>query len=217
MSQLECIQAPVSVTPAAEKVAISLRIRSEASTNGTASRAPVASPSRMSRSSKGRIPRWRKDDLMARLGRSVGGDAIIPHLRTKSHGDQGGGSRDEAVQHDRHLQRRGPQNQADQAGDLEAAELGQHVERIVALRSIRVDGPANHVYLVPPAALVDSRAAAGHIFRTRTGQHRGQGTGTGRVGNAHFADGEQAERTLWTQSGQATSMPMWIAFSAAAE
>ena len=61
------------------------------------------------------------------------------------------------------------QDDADEPGDLEAAHLGEHVERVGRIGAIDHERAADHGDLPPPAGLVHAGASAGHLLGRRAG------------------------------------------------
>ena len=120
----------LSLTPAESKVAISRRIFAAACTVGTASTAPVPSPSRMPRSRTGERPELLEDDRRPRLARTVARDQVPGDLGGKRRAISGRGRGDDPVDDHGHPTRRRTDDEAAQRRDLEAAELRQHDQRL---------------------------------------------------------------------------------------
>ena len=97
----------LSVTPAESKVATSRRAARRPARAGSASTAPVPSPSRRSRSSSGRRPEGVEREPVPGLGRAVPGDAGVDGGGRERGRDERGGAGDDAVEHHRDTPGRG--------------------------------------------------------------------------------------------------------------
>jgi len=184
--------APASVTPADSKVAISRSTRRAASARPIARTAPVPSPSRRSRSSSGRSPGApgppgapaRRSGARPRGSRGRG---------TESDGRQRRRAGDEPSRRTGTRRAARPQQDARQAGDLEAAHLGQHVERVGRVGPVDPQRPLDRAHLEPQPAVVDAGAAA--VTRPAGARQDGRDGAGGRgVADAHVAHAEQPGR-----------------------
>ena len=101
-----------------------------------ASTAPVPSPRRSPRSSSGSRPRWRSATRGARLDRAVPGDHRVPAASGASAAAASAAADgDHAVEDHRHPARGGAEDEAGQRGVLQAADRGQHADRVAPGRA----------------------------------------------------------------------------------
>ena len=127
------------------------------------------------------------------LDRAVRGDQVAGRVRRDAHGRQRRGAGDEAVDDDRHARRRGAQHDARQAGDLEAADLGQRVDARPRIGPVHLEAAPDDVDLAAERRVVDAGAAARDLLGRRAGEHRRERARRGGVADAHVADAEQAD------------------------
>ena len=100
-------------------------------------------------------------------------------------------ARDEAVESHRHPARGAAQDDADQAADLEATDLRQHVDAVVGVGPIQREGAPHGVDLAPPAVVIHAGAASGNSLGVRAGDRRGDRARRRRVADAHLTGRDQ--------------------------
>ena len=125
------------------------------------------------------------------LGGAVPGEQIISHARAQKVGQQRRRTGNETVQHHRSALRRGAQHHAGQHADLEAADLGQHVERVAAIGGITRQGTVYHGDLAAQLVVAAARPAPGRLRRWAAGHGGGDGARGGGVADPHVAGGNQ--------------------------
>ena len=97
--------------------------------------APVPSPSRICRSKSGIRPSSSSTTWCPISMLDVAGQDVVHALVAEAHGGQRRGGADEAVHDDRHAVRGAAEEHAGHGGDLQPADLGQHVDRIARRRA----------------------------------------------------------------------------------
>ena len=108
-------------------------------------------------------------------------------------GGQRGGAGDEAVHDDGNAVRGARQRHAGEAGDLEAADLGEHVERVVRVGPVHQERALDGRDLSPPTFLVHARPPPRDIADGRAGEDRHHRARRGRVADAHLARADEIE------------------------
>src|SRR5262245_36872739 len=98
---------------------------------------------------------------MPGLGRAVGRDQDLARRRGDADGGEGRGGGDEAVHDDGDVMGGPGEDHAGETSDLEAPELGQHVEGIAGVRTVRRERALDGRDFSPPPGVVDSGAAPG--------------------------------------------------------
>ena len=191
-----------SETPASSKVAMSDRVAAAASIRPMASTAPVPSPSRMSRSRRGRSPRCDEDDPVSRLRREVGGDEVVAHRGAQAVGDESGRAGDEAVEDDDATGQRAAEDDAGQHADLEPADAGQDVEAVGRVGAVHVERSLDDGDLVRELAVGAARAAARGLVRRAVGQGGDDGAGRRGVADAHVAGADDIGAGIGGFQGQ---------------
>ena len=90
---------------------------------------------------------------------------------------------------------------AGDAADVEAADLGQHVETVGRVRLIQSDRVLDHLNFVRQACVVEAGAPAGGVFHrvvADDGEDRG---GRSRVADAEVAGAEELDAVLFDGVG----------------
>ena len=128
--------------------------------SGSASAAPVPSPKRRSSANSGSSSRRLEGHPVADLDRPMGGDQVAARGRAQLHRQQRRGGGDETIHDDHGASGRGADDEPDQGGDLQAADLDEHVQRIARPGLIDRERALDDPQLVRPGAVVDAGAAA---------------------------------------------------------
>src|SRR6266550_8265411 len=106
--------------------------------------------------------------------------------------DERGGASDESVDDNGNPFRCGPQREAGEHSDLEAADRRQHTDGIPPVRAIDVDAALDHGDLVPPRYVVDAGAVTGDLLWRQAGQRGDDRAGGGRISDPHLAEADEA-------------------------
>ena len=89
-----------------------------------------------------------------------------------------------------------PRMTPDEAGDLEATEIGQRGERPGVRRApVALDGRRDHRDLVPPRVVVEPGPAARRVLGGYAGERCHERRRRGRVADAHLADADDVDAT----------------------
>ena len=115
----------------------------------------------------------------------------MSRVRREPPGDQRRRAGDESVERDRHGPRGRRQDDANEPGDLEAADLREHVDRIAGIRPIHVEGAADRVDLSRERRIIDAGSPSRHLLHGRTGQGGCDRARRGRVADPHLAGADQ--------------------------
>src|SRR5262249_37303854 len=107
------------------------------------------------------------------------------HRGAEADGDQRRGARDEAIEDDGNSKRGGPDNDADQARYLEAADFRRNFNGVGAVGTIDGEGFFNYLDLVAKAFIVDTRPTTGYTLRQHVQKGSGDRTGSRRISDAH--------------------------------
>ena len=140
---------------------------------------------------------------MADLHRAMGGKQVIAHVRLQFAGNQSAGGGDEPVDHHRDALGGAAENQAGDAADLETADLGQNVDRVVGVGTVERQGAPDHGDFVRQGRIVDAGAAMRDPDRVKTGNGRNDGCRRGGVGYPHIAGADEVHPLLSTFCRQA--------------
>ena len=135
---------------------------------GTASSAPVPSPSRSPRSSSGVELECCEGGGVRRLGRAM--PCLPPRLGPggEPFGDQGSGAGDDAVEHDRGAALRGAGEKACHCGKVGSADDAHQSCRVVEKRPSATSGVPDRTGLADPAGVVDAGAAPDQACAARS-------------------------------------------------
>jgi hypothetical protein len=128
---------------------------------------------------------------VAGLRRAVPGQAVAGDRRGQRRGGQRGGTGVHPVQQDRDPARRRAEHEAGQRRVLQAAERGQHPDRVGRVQLLPGQRHSDQIDLASQRHVVDAGAAAGRGPRADAGEGADQRGRGGRVGDAHVA-GQQA-------------------------
>ena len=138
-----------------------------------------------------RQPHGIQADPVPRLHRLVGGNKVIPGRRGDEPGNQGGGAGDKPVHHHRAPAGRRTQHRPGQYADFQPAHLDQHVQPVLRVRIVDLNGPPDYLDLMRQAGVVQAGAASGGNRRVGAGDDGSNGAGGGGVADAHIAAGNQ--------------------------
>ena len=179
---------PVPETPASSNVAISTRIARAAPRSGSASAAPLPSPSRSSSSSSGLEPELREHERVPGLGRAVRRDEVAAQRRREPHRDERRDGRDVPVDEHDGAAARGAERDAREHRELEAADGGEHPERVARVRPAGREHPPDDRHLARETCVVEARPAAAGGLRRAAEQGAGERRRDRRVPDAHLAE-----------------------------
>ena len=126
---------------------------------------------------------------VAVFARCVGKHAVVEDRRLQAGGDQQGAADDEAVDQQHLAQLGGLEHRARHHGDLEAAEGGQHGERIVGAGML-LHGGGDHLLLALDAVRRQARAGANALLQRQPGQLVHDRGGGGGVTDAHLPEAD---------------------------
>ena len=107
---------------------------------------------------------------MADLDAHVAGQDVVDARGAEAHGGQRGGGRYEAVHDDRYTVRGAAQEQPGHGGDLEAADLGEHVDRVAGVGLVDGQSLLDHGHLGRQRFFADAGATAGNFSHRLTGE-----------------------------------------------
>ena len=188
----------MSDTPADSKLAISLRKLTAALTSGIGQRGAGAFAEAQAEVEQGFGAHGEQLRAMAGFGRAVAEDAVVEQGRGEARGDERGRADDETVDEQHHLRFGRGQHGADHGGDLEAAEFGQHLERIVAAicRAVANQGLFEQILLAGETGVVQAGATPDAFGQRQAGQAVGEQRSGGRIANAHFTEADDIA-TRW--------------------
>ena len=126
-----------------------------------------------------------------RFGGAVAGKHGLFRGGAEPHRAQSRHTADEAIhQHGQAFQRAAQKNTA-QPGDVEPAQLGEHVQRVSGIGPIPRNAPPDGIQLAGKPRVGKARAPACHPLHGLTQQNRSHGAGGGGVANAHLPRGQQ--------------------------
>ena len=130
--------------------------------------------------------------LVAGLDAHVGGDHVAAALGAEAGGNHGRGAGDESVDDYRHAVGSGAEDDAGQAADLEAADLGRARRGRHACPAGWCGWPRRMTSRLCLQGLgADAGAAADAVQQVGSGENREDGAAGGGVGDAHVAGAEQ--------------------------
>ncbi len=161
-------------TPASLKVAIDDSAATAARSSGSATVAPVPSPSRIRRSTIGSKPSSARARACARFGGSVPGLPPLPRAGRQPLGDQRGGGHRHAVEQQRGAPHRGLRAEARHRGQIGAAAAAQQPDRVGQHQPRPEQGVAHRGRLAGPARVVDPGPEADHGDRLGVRHRRDQ-------------------------------------------
>ena len=141
-------------------------------------------------------PEMRERDRVSGLRRPVRGEERVVRRRRERGRDERGAGGDEAVHGHRHPARRAREDHADEAGDLESTEGGEHCETIRGVRVIDRQRETDHADFPAPRGVVDAGAAPGDALDVGAGQCGRDRAGGRRVADAHLADRKEIRARL---------------------
>ena len=118
-------------------------------------------------------------------GQQIVGDARGERLR-----DEGGGAAVEAVEDGDGVVRGRAEHDARNRAELEAADLGEHVEPVARVGRIDREGARDDADLLPEALVGDVRAASRGLLGREIAERRGDAGARRRIGDAHLAGQE---------------------------
>ena len=117
---------------------------------------------------------------------AMGGEEVVAHVRVKFRGDESAGRRNEAVDHHRDADGGTADDQAGDAADLEAADLGQHIDRVLGVWGVDAQPLLDDADLVGEGRIVDPRAAVGDLGDRKAGEEGGDGGRRGGVADPSY-------------------------------
>ena len=132
-----------------------------------------------------------EDHRVARLGRAVRGEERVACVRGQRHCDERRGAGNEPVERHGHATGGAGEGHADEAGDLEAADLGEDVQAIARVGSVHRERATDDVHLAGDGRIVHAGAAARHALGQRAGDRRGDRARRRGVADSHLAGGEK--------------------------
>ena len=143
-----------------------------------------------------------QEAAVAGLGRDVSGDAMVEGAGPGLGEHSGCRGRDIAVEDDGRAAQPAGDDGAGDRRQLPAAEVAEHLERVVELAPMPGQCCSDHLDLELEPGTFDARAGAGPIGRRATEQCGADGGGRGRVGDAHLAHGHQVEIVVGSGEAQ---------------
>ena len=135
---------------------------------------------------------------MTDFHRLVGGEDVVADVGMEFRSNQRPGGGDEAVDHHRQTQGRTAQHQAGNAADLEAADLGQHVDGILGIGKIDFQSGFDHLNFVGQGGVADAGATVGHLGHRQAAEGGDDGRRGGGVADPHIPGADQIDPLLDT-------------------
>ena len=122
--------------------------------------------------------------------------------------DERRGAGDEAVEHDDERRRGGPERDAHEDADLEAADGGQHAERIGRVGRVALEHARDDRSLAGDSVGVEAGARAAQLGRVAPQERCGERGRGGRVPDPHLPDADC--RVPASASSKASAAPATI-------
>src|SRR5215475_7869805 len=112
---------------------------------------------------------------------------VVPAYWVQTGRDQSARSGDKSINDDRDSARCRTENQAGDASDFKAADLGENIKTVVRIRLVQLDCSSYDTCLVSQLFVIHSCASADGLFHRRSCQYGEDCSTRGRVPNTHVA------------------------------
>ena len=126
----------------------------------------------------------------------MAGENCFFRIFTNTNRAEGRHAADKTIHDDWHAIQRTAEEHAAKSGDIQPAELAQHIQRVIRIRLIDGNAALNGADFPLQPLIGQSRAASGHPFDILMQQNRRNRAGRGRVADAHFARRQQRKAHL---------------------